>query len=110
MAAPALALLWADQSEAAAFRAAQRPGPMALGSSWFSPALLEAGRRMMSQNDEHGSLLHLDGKPTTATGTQGRGKEPRSKRTQALSNPRQCGCRSGSRAIWGPRGARDDRA
>ena len=39
MAAPALALLCADQPEAAAFRAGQRPGSTVFGSSWLSPAL-----------------------------------------------------------------------
>jgi len=39
MAAPALALLWADQPEVAVFTAGHIPASTTLRSSWFSPTL-----------------------------------------------------------------------
>ena len=61
MAAPALALLWADQSEAAPFRAGHSPGATAFAASCSSPAALVAGLFIVHENGGTGRefLLRL---------------------------------------------------
>jgi len=57
MAALALTLLWADQSEAAAFKAGHIPGPTTFGSSCSSPALFVTGLLMIHEKRSPGRCV-----------------------------------------------------
>ena len=57
MAAPAFALLWADQSEAAPFRAGHRPGATVFLGFFSSPASFVAWLFIVNENGHIGREL-----------------------------------------------------
>ena len=63
MAAPAFALLWADQSEAAPFRAGHSPGATVFAAFCSSPASLVACLFIINENGRIGRELRYEASP-----------------------------------------------